>query len=156
MLTSLRKWHADAPAPPLHRRPLCFLHLRYWNLVILASRQFLLCSLLRREQLQQKSNSRSFEEFSDFCIGAAGQSLSIMQKMMEDHTLPSLLIADFRFVLDVIQTLLVAFEFWGCQGLIIKPASAYRCSMLWAHRVAASESSLKHCASSGNGAFWGR
>ncbi|KAJ5414319.1 hypothetical protein N7509_000946 [Penicillium cosmopolitanum] len=126
MLDLLREWHAgvpsylqyDAPAPPLHRRPLCFLHLRYWNLVILSSRPFLLCSLLRREQLQQNSNSRSFEEFSDICIGAAGHSLTILQKMMDEHTLSSLLISDFYFVLDLIQILLVAFALRGSQSFL--------------------------------------
>jgi hypothetical protein len=126
ILDSLREWHSgvpsylqyDAPTPPLHRRPLCFLHLRYWNLVILSTRPFLLCSLLRREQLQPNSNSRSFEEFSDICIGAAGQSLSILQKMMDEHTLSSLLISDFYFVLDLIQILLVAFALRGSQGFL--------------------------------------
>ena len=126
MLGSLREWHAsvpsylqyDAPVPPLHRRPLCFLHLRYWNLVMLVSRPFLLYSILRREQLQQNSNPRSFEEFSDVCIGAAGQSMFILQKMMKEQTLSNLLISDFYFVLDLIQILLLSFALRGSQDFL--------------------------------------
>src|SRR5690349_20956656 len=83
-LSSLREWLAGvppylsamAPCAPLHKRPIAILHVRYWSVVILVSRPFLLCSLLRRTQLLQTSKMRHFEELSNVCVDAAEQSLS--------------------------------------------------------------------------------
>lgn len=85
---------------------------------MLVSRPFLLYSILRREQLHQNSYPRSFEEFSDVCIDAARQSMFILQKMMKEQTLSSLLISDFYFVLDLIQILLLAFALRGSQDFL--------------------------------------
>jgi hypothetical protein len=117
VLSSLREWLAcvppylssTAPAAPLHRRPVALLHVRYWSVVILVSRPILLCSLLRRKHLQPNSKLRYFEELSSVCLDAAEQSLNILQRMVEDRLLSSVVVSDFYYALELIQVFLIAF-----------------------------------------------
>jgi hypothetical protein len=120
-LSSLRKWLACVPpylspgaaSPPLYKRSIAALHVRYWNTVMFVSRPFLLCLLLRRTQLQQTSRLKYFEEISGFCVDAAEKSLEIQRSMVEEHLLSSVLVADFYYALDLLQIFLVAYSLDG-------------------------------------------
>lgn len=114
-MQSLQKWldnvpphlSTTAPVPPLHRRPVAMLHLRYWSAVILVTRPFLLCSLLRAKELDGTPKQRHFDRFARICVSAAEASLGIFEGMAHG-VLSSLVLVDFFFALQVLQVLMVA------------------------------------------------
>ncbi len=115
-LTSLRHWLAEIPqhlnftvaAPLSHRRAIILLHLRYWSAVVLVTRPFLICMLLRREELENSGKMKHFDELSKKCIAAAEQSLVLLEDMANNRLLSSLVMFDFYFTLDLLQIFVIA------------------------------------------------
>lgn len=115
-LESLRQWLDDVPPhlritsslPPPHRRPVGLLHVRYWSMVILVTRPFLLCRLLRGQELEDSSNQQYFDGLARTCVAAAEASVDILEDMVRDGTVSSLVTVDFFLALQVVQVILVA------------------------------------------------
>lgn len=119
LLVSLEEWLDELP-PHLHltdhvasshRRCISLLHVRYWSVVILATRSFLLCSALRREELKDHDKMTKFHDLGHVCIEAAEKSYRILKDMQGDTTLSSRLPLDFNYVLELIQIFLTANAF---------------------------------------------
>jgi hypothetical protein len=117
ILLSLRQWANSIPShlsrtthvAPSHKRAVSLLHVRYWSVVILATRPFLLCSVLRRDQLQEGQKRKCYEELTNICIDAAQNSLSVLQTMGNQGLLSSLLPSEFNYILELVQIFLIAF-----------------------------------------------
>lgn len=119
LLNSLQDWLEELPPHLLltdhvassYRRCISLLHVRYWSVVILATRSFLLCSVLRRDELKDHEKMVKFHELSHICIDAAEKSFRILTEMQRDGTLSSRLPLDFNYVLELIQIFLTADAF---------------------------------------------
>lgn len=124
-LSSLREWlnniepHLSYTAPTAltNRRPISSLHVRYWSVVILVTRPFLLCMLLRRKELQGSTKLDQFEKLGKICIDAAIQSLTILLKMAEDYLLSCVVVSDFYFALELLQVLSTAHALQVGEGI---------------------------------------
>lgn len=126
-LSSLQEWLAcvpphlssgapTAPTAPMHRRPIALLHVRYWSVIILVTRPFLLCSILRSKQLQECFKLAQFERLGNICVEAAVQSHSILQSMAKDRLLSSAEVSDFHFLLELLQVFLLAYMLQKLEG----------------------------------------
>lgn len=119
LLVALEKWLAELPPHLLltnhvaapYRRCISLLHVRYWSVVVLATRSFLLCSVLRREELKDHDKMTKFHDLSHICIEAAEKSFRIFQDMQRDGTISSRLPLDFSYALELIQIFLTADAF---------------------------------------------
>lgn len=119
LIVSLEKWLAELPSHLLltdhvatpYRRCISLLHVRYWSVVILATRSFLLCSVLRREELKDHDKMTKFHDLSHICIDAAEKSFRILQDMQRVGTISSRLPLDFNYMLELIQIFLTADAF---------------------------------------------
>lgn len=117
VLCSLKQWRAQvsphlsstAPAAPSHRRPIALLHVRYWSAVMLVTRPFLLCNLLRQKQLKHSSKMTHFRDLGKTCIDAAAESLVILRSMASDGLLSSVIMADFYYSLELLQIFSIAY-----------------------------------------------
>ena len=117
ILANLQEWANNVPSHLSrttqvvlsHRRPVALLHARYWSVVILATRPFLLCSVLRHDRIQDTQKRRCYDELSNICIDAAQRSLRVLQMMADESLLTSLIPSEFNYVLQLIQIFLVAF-----------------------------------------------
>ncbi|RMJ09838.1 hypothetical protein CDV36_010537 [Fusarium kuroshium] len=115
-LQSLNKWLKDLPphldraqpASPRYRRCIALLHLRYWSTVILVTRPFLLCRLLRGSELVGTGKQEYFDELAKTCVSAATTSIQIFDEMVNEASVSSLLLFDFFLALAVLQVILVA------------------------------------------------
>ncbi|KPI38713.1 uncharacterized protein AB675_5719 [Cyphellophora attinorum] len=118
ILSSLQTWANEVPAhlsrtalvAPSHKRSVALLHVRYWSVVILATRPFLLCSVLRAADLDSPEKRRCYDELSNICIDAAQNSLSVLKMMSDEHILSSLLFSEFVYVLELVQCFLIAYS----------------------------------------------
>ena len=114
-LQSLKHWLDNVPphlgtntsVPNLHRRPVALLHLRYWSTVMLVARPFLLCSLLRKDELHGTAKQPHFDRLARTCVSAAEASLDIFEGLAHG-VLSSIVLLDFLFSLQVLQVVLVA------------------------------------------------
>lgn len=119
LLASLKEWLDELPSHLLltdhvavpHRRCISLLHARYWSVVILATRSFLLCSVLRREELKSHEKMTKFHDLGHVCIEAAEKSFRILQDMQRDDTISSRLPLDFNYMLELVQIFLTADAF---------------------------------------------
>lgn len=117
ILSSLREWANNVPShlsrtthvAPSHRRSVALLQVRYWSVVILTTRPFLLCSVLRQDQLTNKQKKKCYDELSNTCIDAAQSSLSVLQMMGEEGLLSSLIPSEFNYILELVQIFLISF-----------------------------------------------
>lgn len=115
-LKSLRKWldeiplhlHITSSVPPLHRRAVALLHLRYWSAVILVTRPFLLCRLLCGNKLADTLKRQYFDGLARTCVSAADASINIFEDMVRQSVVSSLVVGDFLVALQVLQVTLVA------------------------------------------------
>lgn len=130
-LKSLETWLHDvplhlsttAPVPDLHRRPVAMLHLRYWSTVMLITRPFLLCNLLRGDELHGTPKKRHFDRLATTCASAASASLDIFEGMAYE-VLSSLVLLDFLYALQVLQVILVASSLYP---MVNQQGNAKRC-----------------------------
>ena len=117
ILSSLQAWANGVPShlsrtthvAPSHKRSVALLHVRYWSVVILATRPFLLCSVLRQEQLGDTQKKKCYDELSHICVDAAQNSLTVLQMMGDEGLLSSLIPAEFNYILELVQIFLTAF-----------------------------------------------
>ena len=116
VLRDLQTWANNMPshlcrpahAAPLHRRAIALLHVRYQHAIILATRPFLLASVLCRERLRPQQKQQCYERLSSICLEAAQSSLDVLQMMGEEQLLSSLMPAEFNFLLELVQVFLIA------------------------------------------------
>ncbi|KAL2206876.1 hypothetical protein CC79DRAFT_1358677 [Sarocladium strictum] len=114
-IESLSEWSSNMPPhlqlsssiSPLHRRSISLLHLRYWGTLMLVTKPFLLCNLLRGHEIDSTKQS-IFAEFSTTCLSAAESSLDIMESMVLHTAVSSLLVMDFYLALQTLQIFLAA------------------------------------------------
>ena len=117
VLSSLQQWAKTVPShlsrtshvAPSHRRSVALLHVRYWSVIILATRPFLLCSVLRQELLRDTQKRKCYDELSNICIDAAQNSLTVLQMMGDEGLLSSLIPSEFNYILELVQIFLTAF-----------------------------------------------
>lgn len=118
ILSSLQTWANNVPShlsrtacvAPSHKRSVALLHVRYWSVVILATRPFLLCSVIRASDLDSPEKRRCYDELSSICIDAAQNSLSVLKMMADEHILSSLLFSEFVYLLELVQCFLIAYS----------------------------------------------
>ena len=118
ILSSLQSWANNVPShlsrtacvAPSHKRSVALLHVRYWSVVILATRPFLLCSVIRAADLDSPEKRRCYDELSNICIDAVQNSLSVLKMMSDEHILSSLLFSEFVYVLELVQCCLIAYS----------------------------------------------
>lgn len=116
ILSSLQQWRNSVPShlsrtthvAPSHKRSVALLQVRYWSVIILATRPFLLCSVLQREQLQESQKKKCYDELSNICVDAAQNSLGILQMMGDEGLLSSLIPSEFNYILELVQIFLTA------------------------------------------------
>jgi len=116
ILSSLRNWTAAVPShlsrsahiAPSQRRAVAMLHVRYFSVVILTTRPFLLCSVLCQERLQHPAKRKCYDELGQMCIDAAQNSLSILHTISHLKLLSSLTPSDFNYLLELVQIFLIA------------------------------------------------
>ncbi|CAI4218951.1 unnamed protein product [Parascedosporium putredinis] len=102
-LKSLQTWldrlprhlHVTPAIPPFYRRLISLLHLRYWSAVMLVTRPFLLCQLLRGERVASSRKRQRFDQLARTCISAAESSLGIFEDMAQHKVASSLVMMDF-------------------------------------------------------------
>ncbi|RSL68878.1 hypothetical protein CEP53_002441 [Fusarium sp. AF-6] len=115
-LQSLNKWLQDLPphldraqpVSPPYRRCVGLLHLRYWSTVVLVTRPFLLCRLLRGSELVGTGKEEYFDGLAKTCVSAATTSIEILGEMANQACVSSLVLFDFFLALAVLQVILVA------------------------------------------------
>ncbi|RSL82331.1 hypothetical protein CEP51_005252 [Fusarium floridanum] len=115
-LQSLNKWLQDLPphldwaqpVSPRYRRCVALLHLRYWSTVVLVTRPFLLCRLLRGSELVDAGKQEYFDDLAKTCMSAATTSIQILGEMVNQACVSSLVLFDFFLALAVLQVILVA------------------------------------------------
>ncbi|PGG97438.1 hypothetical protein AJ79_09199 [Helicocarpus griseus UAMH5409] len=120
-LSSLKTWldnapaylHWDASHPPQHRRPVTVLHLRYWSSVISVTRPFLLFSVSRPAAVTVPAKRECYEELSGKCIEAAERSVSILKRMVDEHTLSSRTLFDSQCIVEIAWILILAVQKLG-------------------------------------------
>lgn len=93
---------------PLYRRCVALLHLRYWSTVMLVTRPFLLCRLLRGSELVGTGKQEYFDDLAKTCVSAATTSIHILDEMVNQASVSSLVLSDFFLALAVLQVILVA------------------------------------------------
>ena len=117
ILSSLQQWANSVP-PHLsrttqvtasHKRAIALLHVRYLSVIILATRPFLLCNLVKRDFLRDPQKKKCYDELSNICLDAAAHSLDVLQMLARERLLSSLLPSIFNYVLELVQLFLVAF-----------------------------------------------
>jgi hypothetical protein len=117
ILSSLQAWANSVPShlsrtacvAPSHKRPIALLHVRYWSVVILATRPFLLCSVVRAADLDRSPDKkRCYDELGGICIDAAQNSLNVLKMMADEKLLSSITQAEFLYVLELLQCFLIA------------------------------------------------
>lgn len=117
ILSSLQDWANNVPShlsrtacvAPSHKRSVALLHVRYWSVVILATRPFLLCSVLRQADLDSPEKKRCYDELATICIDAAQNSLNVLKMMADEGLISSLLNSEFLYVLELVQCFLIAY-----------------------------------------------
>ncbi|ETN46375.1 uncharacterized protein HMPREF1541_00559 [Cyphellophora europaea CBS 101466] len=117
ILSSLQEWANKVPShlsrtacvAPSHKRSIALLHVRYWSVVILATRPFLLCSVLRQADLDEADKKRCYDELAGICIDAAQNSLNVLKMMGDEGLISSLLQSEFLYILELVQCFLIAF-----------------------------------------------
>lgn len=117
---SLEGWLKDVPphlhlsisVSPLYRRSISILHLRYWSTVMLVTKPFLLCSLLRGNELAGTPKQPTFEKLARTCLSAAESSFHILESMVLHNVVSSLVVADYFFALQALQVLIAAHELY--------------------------------------------
>ena len=117
ILSSLQAWQNSVPShlsrtthvAPSHKRSVALLQIRYWSVIILATRPFLLCSVLRRDQLRASQKKKCYDELSNICVNAAQNSLTVLQMMGDEGLLSSLIPTEFNYILELVQIFLTAF-----------------------------------------------
>ena len=87
--------------------------MRFWSVLILATRPFLLCFALKRNELNDDEKKTYFDELSHACIEAAEKSFAIIKDMQEDDSLSSRLPLDFNYILELNQVFLISNAFNG-------------------------------------------
>ena len=141
----LRQWYLSlpshlawgAPVAPSHRRPIAAIHLRYWDALMLATRPFLLCSVLRASEDTYLRRKAWFDEFSESCIDSAVQSLNVLHAMAMDKSFSSLTTFDCNFILQVVMVFLLA--------LALKKESKYKDNILQCLKMLGSMESIGWC-----------
>ena len=116
ILSSLQRWANGVPphlsrttnVAPTHKRSIALLHVRYWSVIILATRPFLLCSVVRKDRLQDSQKKKCYDELSNICLDAAAHSLDALQLLANERLLTSLIPSVFNYVLELVQLFLVA------------------------------------------------
>jgi hypothetical protein len=119
ILSSLQDWANSVPShlsrtacvAPSHKRSIALLHVRYWSVVILATRPFLLCSVIRQSDLASspEKKRRCYDELASICIDAAQNSLNVLKMMADEGLISSLLNSEFLYVLELVQCFLIAY-----------------------------------------------
>ncbi|KAF2743010.1 hypothetical protein M011DRAFT_510361 [Sporormia fimetaria CBS 119925] len=116
LLLSLHNWltlmpphlKPDVPVSPTHKRAVSVLHLHYWGSIILLTRPFLLCLVLRHSELSG-DKKLWFERMGRTCIDAAQKSLGVMQQMATADVLSSATALDSTCILRMIMIFILAF-----------------------------------------------
>ena len=116
VLRDLQIWANNMPShlygtthvAPLHKRAIALLHVRYQHAIILATRPFLLASVLCRERLRPLQKQQCYERLSSICLEAAQSSLDVLKMMGEEELLSSLMPGEFNFLLELVQVFLIA------------------------------------------------
>ena len=116
ILSDLQTWAKNMPShlcrtthvAPTHRRAIGLLHVRYQHAIILATRPFLLASVLCRERLRPLQKQQCYERLSSICLEAAQSSLDVLKMMGEEELLSSLMPGEFNFLLELVQVFLIA------------------------------------------------
>lgn len=130
-MKSLKRWRASIPqhldltssslVAPCHHRPIALLQLRYLAAVMLVTRPFLLCSLLRGGELNGTPKLRYFEGLAKTCVSATEAAIDVLEIMLGQGTLSSLILFDFLFALQVTQLGLTASGLFGSEAHNIHP-----------------------------------
>jgi hypothetical protein len=117
ILSSLQAWANSVPShlsrtvcvAPSHKRSIALLHVRYWSVVILTTRPFLLCSVIRAVDLEKSPDKkRCYDELSSICTDAVHNSLNVLKMMADEKLLSSITQAEFLYVLELLQCSLIA------------------------------------------------
>lgn len=116
LIAALQQWLNSVPShlkwgaslAPSHRRPIGILHLRYWSSMMLATRPFLLYTVLRGAQLSSPEKRKWFDDLGATCISAADHCLTILKVMGNEGILSSLTTFECNCVLEVIMISLLA------------------------------------------------
>ena len=116
ILSDLQTWAKNMPlhlrdttkVAPSHKRAIALLHVRYQHAIILATRPFLLASVLCRERLRPLQKQQCYERLSSICLEAAQSSLDVLKMMGEEELLSSLMPGEFNFLLELVQVFLIA------------------------------------------------
>jgi hypothetical protein len=75
---------------------------------MLVTRPFLLCRLLRGSELVDIDKREYFDNLSKTCVSAATTSIHILDEMVNQASISSLVLSDFFLALAVLQVILVA------------------------------------------------
>ena len=115
--TSLQKWYESVPqhlqwntpvAPP-HRRPICHLHLRYFNTIIFSTRHVLLTDV---QSVCSDQGDFKLSSLGQLCLDACEQSLSILDLMQSSNNLSSMTVVDTKSIIDIAMVFLLVLTRW--------------------------------------------
>lgn len=88
---------------------------------MLVTRPFLLCSLLRGDELSGTPKLRYFEGLARTCVSATEAAIDVLEIMLGQDTLSSLILFDFLFALQVTQLGLTASGLFGSEAHKVHP-----------------------------------
>ncbi|KAF2455730.1 hypothetical protein BDY21DRAFT_348480 [Lineolata rhizophorae] len=116
LVTSLQSWQRSlpphlqmhTPVSPSHRRAVGCLHIRYWSVVMLLTRPFLLSTALPGARLSCEKQRSTFETLGHMCIEAASELLGEAREMNSSGCLSSRVYFDCESLLQSLQILRLA------------------------------------------------
>lgn len=110
-LPSHLKLESYQTAPEFHRRAITVLHLHYWSSRILLTRPFLLNLVLHNRDLDSRTKI-AYEKLAKETLAAAGRSVELFKRMIQDQTISSLTTFDSTALLRCITICMCAFGYY--------------------------------------------
>ncbi|KAG9500702.1 hypothetical protein J7337_006381 [Fusarium musae] len=99
-----------------YRRSISLLHLRYWSTMMLVTKPFLLCNLLRGIEHVETVKQPIFAALARTCVSAAESSFEILESMVLHKVASSLVMADYLFALQALQVIVAACGLYHMDG----------------------------------------
>lgn len=123
-ITSLQAWYdalpphlrLDATIPPPHMRPICLLHLRYWNSIIYITRLALLADV-QNMPICGVDQQPPLSSLGQLCVDASESCHRALEAMHSTNVLSSLIMTDTRNILGVAMVTLLLLTRWQNPGL---------------------------------------